>query len=80
MDMLAHFPPSLLMTSTRDYSVSPMAFMHSKLIKLGIEAELHLFEGFAHGGFLNMYVPESKEAAITISKFFDKHLGDKGSD
>ncbi len=75
MEMLAIFPPSLLMTSTRDYSVSPMVSMHSKLVRLGVETELHMFEGFFHAGFLNMYVPEAKEAAKTVGRFFDKHLG-----
>ena len=74
-DMLRKFPPSLLMTSTRDYSVSPMSVMHSKLVQLGVETEFHLFEGFSHMGFLGLYVPEAKQATAIMAKFFNKHLG-----
>ena len=76
-DMLAIFPPSLLMTSTRDYALSPMVKMHSTLVKLDKTTELHIYEGFGHAGFWNIYVPESKQAARTISLFFDKYLGGK---
>ncbi len=73
--MLAIFPPSLLMTSSRDYSVSPMSYMHSQLVKLGIETELHILEGFRHAEFLGLYVPESRHAAQTVIRFFDRWLG-----
>lgn len=38
-----------LMTSTPDYSMSPIVYMHSRLIRLGVAAELHIFEGLRHG-------------------------------
>ncbi len=72
---LAVFPPSLLITSTRDYSLSPMVAMHAKLIALGKEAQLHIFEGFTHAQFMSMYVPESKQSTAIMQAFFDKHLG-----
>lgn len=73
-EMLAAFPPSILMTSTRDYSLSPMVAMHQKLIALNKESELHIFEGFGHAGFLSMFTPEAKQAAKLLSNFFDQHL------
>jgi epsilon-lactone hydrolase len=73
-EMLARFPPALLMTSTRDYSLSPMVQMHSRLVNLGKQVDLHIFEGLGHGEFLNMYIPESRQAARVVSTFFDKHL------
>jgi acetyl esterase/lipase len=75
-EVLARFPPTLLMTSTRDYSLSPAVNMHRRLVRQGIETELHLFDGFGHAGFLNMYVPEAAEAARILARFFDKHLDD----
>jgi epsilon-lactone hydrolase len=71
---LKKFPATLLMTSTRDYSLSPMVHMHARLVRLGIPTELHIFEGLGHGEFLNMYIPESRHAARVISAFFDTRL------
>lgn len=76
MQMLKAFPPSILMTSSRDYSLSPMISMHNKLTRLGKTSELHIFEGFGHAKFLNMYIPEAKQAAQLLSQFFDQHLAD----
>lgn len=76
-ETLAHFPPTLLMTSTRDYSLSPMVQMHARLMRLGVPAELHIFEGFRHAEFLSPHVPEAKQAAKTVAAFFDRHLGAK---
>jgi len=73
-EMLSRFPPVLLITSTRDYSLSPMVKMHSRLVRVGVSADLHIFEGLRHAEFLNMYIPESRQAAWVVSKFFDKHL------
>jgi acetyl esterase/lipase len=52
-----------------------MVAMHAKLIALGKEAQLHIFEGFTHAQFMSMYVPESKQSTAIMQAFFDKHLG-----
>ena len=72
--MLRHFPPTLLMTSGRDYSLSPVLQMHSRLVHLGTPTELHIFEGLGHGEFLNFYIPEAERAAAIIGSFFDERL------
>ena len=41
--ILSKFPPVLLMTSTRDYSMSPVVRMHSRLVRLGVPTELHIY-------------------------------------
>ncbi|WP_395341091.1 alpha/beta hydrolase [Ningiella sp. W23] len=74
-EQLAAFPPSLLITSTRDYSLSPMVAMHRKLVNLDIPAQLHIFEGFTHAQFMSMYVPEARETTKIMSEFFDRFLG-----
>jgi len=73
-EKVAKFPPSLLMASTRDFNLSPVIQMHSNLVRLGVPAELHIFEGLGHGEFLNMYIPESRQAAHIVSAFFDAYL------
>lgn len=47
------------------------------LTKAGVEADLHLWDGLGHCFFNDADLPESKEAYVVISKFFDKHLGKK---
>ena len=73
--VLVNFPPTLLLSSVRDRALSTAAFTHSQLIKLGIEADLHVWEGLPHGGFLNPDIPEFIDAHNVIVKFFDEHLG-----
>ena len=74
-DILQHFPPSLLVSSTRDFALSGVVVTHSQLVKLGVEAELHIYEGLGHSRFLNPDVPEFVEVHKVIVKFFDKYLG-----
>jgi len=73
--LLAKFPPSLLIASTRDVGLSSAAKMQSSLIVNGVEAELHVWEGLDHAFFYDPDLPESREAYDVIAQFFDKHLG-----
>jgi epsilon-lactone hydrolase len=74
-EMLAKFPPTLLITGTRGFEMSSALYTHSQLVKLGVDADLHVWEGLFHGFFYNPDVPESREAYNVIIKFFNKHLG-----
>lgn len=74
--VLASFPPTLIITSTRDLALSPAVYTHTQLVKFGVDAELHVWEGMVHGFFTtNPDLPETKEAWDVIVKFFDTHLG-----
>ncbi|MBI4164648.1 MAG: alpha/beta hydrolase [Acidobacteria bacterium] len=77
--VLASFPPSLLITGTRDSGLSPAAYTHAQLTKAGVEAALHVWEGAAHCSFaqpvVDPAVPETRQAWDVTVKFFDKHLG-----
>jgi monoterpene epsilon-lactone hydrolase len=44
------------------------------LVKAGVDAELHVWEGLFHGFFYNPDVPESRDCYDVIVKFFDRHL------
>jgi monoterpene epsilon-lactone hydrolase len=73
---LTRFPPTLIITSTRDTALSSAVYTHSQLVKLGIDAELHVWEGVLHAFFTtNPDLPETREAWEVVTKFFDKHLG-----
>ena len=74
-EMLAKFPPTLILTGTRAFEMSSAVYTHSQLVKLGVTAELHVWEGLFHGFFYNPDVPESRDAYAVIVKFFDRHLG-----
>ena len=73
--ILAKFPPTLLISSTRDYNLSGVVFTHSQLVKQGVKAALHVWEGLEHCFAVNPNFPESQDAYNLIVSFFDEHLG-----
>jgi epsilon-lactone hydrolase len=73
-EVLAKFPPTLVVTGTRGFEMSSAVYTHSQLVKAGVDAELHVWEGLFHGFFYNADVPESKDCFNVILKFFDTHL------
>jgi len=75
MDVLAKFPPTLVITGTRGFDLSTAVYTHSLLVKAGVEADLHVWEGIFHGFLYNPDVPESRDTYDVIVNFFDKHLG-----
>ena len=74
-DVLAKFPPTLVLTATRDMAMSGAVYTHSQLVKAGVDTELHVWEGTGHCFFYSADMPESKDAYDVIVKFFDRHLG-----
>jgi acetyl esterase/lipase len=73
--VLAKFPPTLVVTATRGFELSSAVHTHALLVKQGVEADLHVWEGMFHGFFYNPDVPESRDCFDVIVKFFDRHLG-----
>lgn len=83
---LTGFPPSIIITGTRDLFLSLAAFSHRKLRRSGVEAQLHVFEAVSHIQFLFflvvppdasgtvVVVPECIEAMTEVARFFDRHL------
>jgi len=75
LEVLAKFPPTLIVTGTRGFELSSAVYTHSLLVKAGVEADLHVWEGMFHGFFYNVDVPESVDCFDVIVRFFDEHLG-----
>jgi acetyl esterase/lipase len=75
LPVLAKFPPTLILTATRDTALSPALYTHTQLVKAGVEAELHVWDGLWHGFFGDPDLPESRDANEVIVRFFDRHLG-----
>lgn len=73
--VLAKFPPTLIVTGTRGFELSASVYAHSRLVKAGVDTDLHVWEGMFHGFFYNPDVPESRDCYDVIVKFFDRHLG-----
>lgn len=73
--VLREFPPTLIITGTRGFELSSAVYTHSRLVRVGVEADLHVWEGLFHGFFYNPDVPESRDCYDVIIRFFDAHLG-----
>jgi acetyl esterase/lipase len=72
---MAAFPPTILISGTRDLLLSNTVRVHRKLRQAGVEAALQIFEGQSHAHYLrDDSAPETKEAFAEISDFFDKHM------
>ncbi len=74
-NVLAKFPPTLLITGTRSFGMSAAVQTHRELVKAGAEADLHMWDGQGHCFFYDFDLPESKEAFAVMNTFFDRHLG-----
>jgi monoterpene epsilon-lactone hydrolase len=74
-EVLAKFPPTLIVSGTRSFDLSNAAHTHIQLTKQKVPAELYVWEGMFHGFFYNPDVPESRECFDVIVGFFDKWLG-----
>lgn len=72
--VMAAFPPTLLITGTRDFAMSNVIQSHRLLTAAGVDAELHVWDGMWHGFFSDPDLPESREAYRVIADFFDRHL------
>jgi epsilon-lactone hydrolase len=75
-DVLRAFPPTLIITGTRGFEMSSSVYTHSRLVRLGVESDLHVWEGLFHGFFYNPDVPESRDCYDVIIDFFATHLGE----
>jgi epsilon-lactone hydrolase len=73
--VLQAFPPPMLVTGARDHAMSGVVYSHSRLSQLGVQTELHVFEGLGHAFFYDPALPESQEFYSLVSKFSDAHLG-----
>lgn len=69
------FPPSLLVTSTRDLLLSNTSIFHRALLRANVNAQLVVFEALPHAFWYHFQLPETKEALQIMAKFFDENVG-----
>jgi acetyl esterase/lipase len=72
-DFSAGFPPTLLISGTRDLFLSNTVILHRALRRAGVRADLLVFEAMPHGGFHG--APEDLESLAEQISFIDAHLG-----
>lgn len=73
--VLAKFPPTLLITGSRDFMASSMFHAQEALAQAGVETELHVWDGMWHAFFFDPRLPESQQVYRVVTRFFDRHLG-----
>ena len=74
---MAQFPPTAILTGSRDFAMSAALDTANQLNRLGVEAELHVWDGMSHAFMMLSQLPEAREANYTLARFFDRHLGTK---
>ena len=74
-EIMARFPPTLLLSGTRDFAMSSIVAAHARLLKLGVDASLYIMEGGAHGAHaVAVGTPEAANAQAYIARWFDQCL------
>lgn len=74
LDVLAKFPPTLVITGTRAADLTPATYTHSQLVKAGVPGDLIAEEGMGHCYMYFAQFPEAQDAYRTITEFFKKSL------
>ena len=73
-ELLGRFPPSLIITSTRDLALSSAIVTHQRLDEAGVTSQLFVYDGLNHYFFADTGLPESRHLFDAIARFFDQHL------
>jgi monoterpene epsilon-lactone hydrolase len=69
------FPPTLLITGTRDLLLSATARTHIKLRQSGVAADILVYDGTAHADYIGVLgSPESNHAFAELNAFLLQHL------
>ena len=71
---LHSWPPSLLVTSTRDLLLSDTTIFHRALLRAGDDSQLVVFEALPHAFWYHFQLPETREALELMAKFFDQKV------
>jgi acetyl esterase/lipase len=70
------FPPTILITGTRDFLLSDTVRVHRKLREAGVVTDLNVFEAMSHGQYITVNdAQESREAYMEVAHFFGRYLG-----
>lgn len=73
--VLAKFPPTLLVTASRDFAMSSATNTARALDAVGVPHELAVWDGLSHYFYNAPDWPESREVYAKISRWFGDRLG-----
>ena len=73
--LLARFPPTFLLTATRDFAMSNAQLTHRRLLQAGVESQIVVMDGLGHGFMTNARLTETREGQAAAVKFYDRYLG-----
>ena len=65
----------MILTATRAYDMSAAVETHRQLVKNGVDADLHVWDGLGHCFIFTANLPEAREAYDVVGKFFNSRLG-----
>ena len=74
-EVIARFPPTLLITGTRAMDMSPAIVTNSALLKAGVRSTLIVGEAMGHCYYYQFQLPESQDAYQAMIAFFRENLG-----
>lgn len=74
-EVMAKFPPTLIITGTRAMDMSPAIVTNSALLKAGVRSTLIVGEAMGHCYYYNFRLPESQDAYQAMIAFFRENLG-----
>ncbi|MBE1527173.1 acetyl esterase/lipase [Sphingopyxis sp. OAS728] len=72
------FPPTLLLTSSRDFLMSPTSIFARALHEKGVDVRLMMFDGLPHAFWAYMAIPESDQANEVVARFLKEKLDAAG--
>jgi acetyl esterase/lipase len=75
---VSRFPPTLLVTSTRDFLLSSTSIFSRALTEKGVDARLVVFDGLPHAFWAYMAIPESDQVNELMARFFKDKLETAG--
>jgi len=73
-DVMAKFPPTLIITGTRAMDMSPAIVTNSALLKAGVRSTLIVGEAMGHCYYYQFQLPESQDAYQAMIAFFRENL------
>jgi monoterpene epsilon-lactone hydrolase len=73
-EVMAGFPPTLLITGTRAMDMSPSIVTHSALLNADADSQLIVGEGMGHCYIYSPDLQEAQDAYQVIARFFDRRL------
>jgi epsilon-lactone hydrolase len=73
-EVMAKFPPTMIITGTRAMDLTPAVYTNSQLINAGVDTRLIVAEGMSHCYIYMPQLPESQDAYRAIVGFFRQNL------